>query len=1343
MDAEGLPPEFVDLVRRERTRVLPCVGAGLSIPAGIRDLASDVAHIASERGVEIAGDDLASVVQALELQRGVEETQAIVAEAIISTPVQPTRTQKALALCPLGIVATFNYDDCLERAAGEMGRTPLPLLPNTARAFRRPGPGELVVLHLHGSAADPSSIVLPGRTTEQLASNDAFMRLLTSLWTQYVVVYFGFSFAPSEVHLLGALEWLARELPDADKQRLLLRELEAQQRAEDLAPLVSIPLLEVVPYPDTPDHRAVHQAALLLGPTNEPAPDNLSTVAPAPVAHYEPAALLEVEPGAEPSVIQADALRAEWGMGGEWVSVDQLLDAGRTLVTAAPGMGKTQLVRIAGREPGRAQKPVLCQLKELPGLLDGTEDPWHAFARMAAGAQAFDDQTPVPSRERLEDGSYMFLLDALDEVPPRRRPEVADAVVAAVERWPQHGYLVTTRPTVDAARLVGAGFRSFRIVPSEGWGGRYFQRRGVPDRRVVELREKSPAASNLLSIPTYAAAIGERLADGDELSDRPIDLLLDPVRTLASEEALKQGRPQAAYLAWLQRLAVGLELRGRNEASTAELAALPGPEAEDAATTRERLVEAALLSDIPDRAEFPRRTVQEALCADALLRCADVVAAVRTVAAADLDGEEVFRGDIEHCLDQVWTNADAGQRAALRDLDPLRWARTITVGCTAADAEQALDIIWSWHYQHRLWMNWGTRGQLRGASESISLLTDHYPEVIRSRREEFIGATQSQEPTARGNAVDILSGLGSDEDAAGWLVPRLGDDNEVVRGLAASAARRLNVREALPVLREMFPGRQNESEAEAVARAVIALTPDAELGEVAQLLRQNGRVWGSVKNELIRRLTLDDTLAVLDAGVANAEEQVALLGLILQRDPPQSWQAAQVQRLSAILARDDVQLFEVPNVAHLREVLAGDQEAALRGIRDAAADGELHWSTLWFVESFQDELLRAELDGPAADAYAVLLEHKAAMAEAAEAAEAVPDASALAPRAGGQRAAADAASSLGRDLDERRVREDRVPDNPRVWPVENLTDGQRERLAELVQSWWPAQPLAEVVRHTGRSVEGNNGAVAAVCAAAALDLAVTDARWLDVFAAPGVMVLQPDTVGWLHRQYRPGVEEGAAAIIRAAHDEWHVYYAIGAFPVLQDAVARAFAERLHLVRDPLRFAHLLQTLVSAGHRELLGQFDESALDAAQRHALLEAKASAGDADAQLALVDEALAHVRDGVRGPPLRFSHAVTDERLIAPLAELLDLLGQSARVYDDLQRSAIQAMAASRSVTALRAYDRLMEADSPAAAFFWYPRAELAQTMATEAVLARLPEAVADVPAVVEGQGWHPGPE
>lgn len=751
MDAEGLPPNFVELVRRESGRVLPCVGAGLSIPAGIRDLASDVIRVASLRGVDIEASGLASVVQALEARRGEEATQAIVAEAVMSTRVHPTQTHTALALCPSGIIATFNYDDCLERAAMAVGRTPRPMMPNTAHAFRPPGPDQLVVLHLHGSASEPGSIVLPGRTTERLATNELFMRLLTSLWAEYVVVYFGFSFAPTEAHLIDALDWLARELPDADQQRLLLRELDVDQRHDELAPLLANPLFEVVPYPDTPDHRAVHQAALLLGPTNEPAPDNVAATAPHPVFHYEPAALLEVEPGADPSAVQAETLRADWGLGGEWVTVAGLLDARRAAVTASPGMGKTQLLRVAGREPRRAEKALLCQLKELPGLLDDVEDPRRAFARLVAGAEAFDPATPVPSRERLEEGAYVFLLDALDEVTPGRRPEVIDTVLAAAQRWPQHGYVVTTRPTVEALQLIRAGFRSFRIVPSAGWGNRYLQRRGVSEHSLAELRERAPTASNLVSIPTYAAAIGERLASGAELAERPIDLLLDPVRTLASNEAQRQGKPLAAYLAWLQRLAVGLELRGRNQATTAELAALPGPESEDAASTRERLVQAALLIDVPDRAEFPERTVQEGLCADALLGCTDVVAALRAVAAADLGSEEALRGDIEHCLDQVWANAMGEQREALRGLDELRWARTIAADCAPAEAEQAFDVIWTWHQRRRVWMNWAARGELRGASDAIALLAQTHPEVIRSppgrahRRDAEPGADRSRQ----------------------------------------------------------------------------------------------------------------------------------------------------------------------------------------------------------------------------------------------------------------------------------------------------------------------------------------------------------------------------------------------------------------------------------------------------------------------------------------------------------------------------------------------------------------------------------------------------------------------
>jgi len=543
MDAEGLPTDFVELLRTRGERVLPCVGAGLSIPAGIRDLASDLTRMASARGAEVDAGDLSSVVQALESQCGVEATQQMVAETIIATPVSPTPTQRALALCPSRIIATFNYDNCLELAAEQVGRTPRPLLPNTADAFRRPGPNELVVLHLHGAANNPASIVLPGRTSERLRRHELFMRVLTALWAQYIVVYFGFSFAQTEVHLFDALGWVARELPGADTQRLLLREPEAQERGEQLVSLVATGVFEVVPYPDTPDHRAVHQAALLLAPTNEPAADNVQGTAAEPTPHYEAPALLEIEPGADSTTVRAETLRADWGMGAGWVTIPELLDARRAVVIAPPGMGKTQLLRVSGREPDRGEKALLIALKELPGLFDADEDPVRAVARLVADGPAFDSATPVPSRERLEDGSYMFLLDALDEVPPGGQAEVIDAVLAAADRWPQHGYVVTTRPTVDAGSLIARGFRSFRIVSSSGWGNRYLQRRGVPTGRVEELRARAPTVANLLGIPTYAAAIAERLVEGIDPSDRPLDLLLDPVRSLARIEAEKQGKP--------------------------------------------------------------------------------------------------------------------------------------------------------------------------------------------------------------------------------------------------------------------------------------------------------------------------------------------------------------------------------------------------------------------------------------------------------------------------------------------------------------------------------------------------------------------------------------------------------------------------------------------------------------------------------------------------------------------------------------------------------------------------------------------------------------------------------
>ena len=1237
--------------------------------------------------------------------------------------------------CPSRVIVTFNYDECFELAARDAGLNPLPLLPDTAEAFRTPAPGEVAVLHLHGVATQPESLVLPGRTTQALEDNELFMRLLTSLWARHVVVYFGFSFAPTETHLFGALQWLATALPDAHAQRLLLRELEIEERAVELAPLAANPLFRVIAYPDTPEHRAVHQAALILGPTNEPTSDAVTEQAPAPTEHYEPPALLEAEPGADPTGVKADALRAEWGMGGGWVTIPALLASRRALVIAPPGMGKTQLLRAAGRAAVEGYKALVVALKNLPGPLDNVDDHLRAFAHLAIDAAAVDQTTPVPSRARLEDGSYLFLLDALDEVIPSERKAVIDAVCAAAERWPQHAYLVATRPTVETRQLVDRGFTSFRIVASAAWGMRYLARRGIPDERVTELQANAPTAASVLGIPMYAARIGERLAAGESLPDRPIDLLVDSVRALATAEARKQVKPEGAYAAWLQRLAVGLELRGVNEATTAELAELPGPEPGDVELTREQLVRAALLTDVPDTVSFPELTVQEALCADALLSCDDVVAVVRDVAVADLDGDDAFRGDLQHCLDQVWENASLDQRSGLRALDEYRWARTMPMTCAESDAAVALDVIWRWHVERRIWMDYAGQGQLRGPLDAVARIAASHPGVLLARRRELIDATSNtDQPTLRGNAIELLAELERDDDTADWLIPRLDDQNGVVQRHAAAAAAELGVSEALPTVRRVLPTLTDELVADAYAQTLLSLTPDDELGQVAELI-YNADAWPRVAEELARRLPLDDAVNVLAAGVGQPDEWRTLLVRTLARHAPESWSQAHVESLAASLVRQDAQPYEDYDSARLVAVVGRHPEAALRGVRDGAAQRAepLRWTNLFFVERLDRELLRTELDGPLGDAYTLLLERLDASA-----------ASGSTPSRQHQRAVQPPPtaqpSSLGRQLDDGEIREDRVPRNVLHWPADGLTADQRDRLAELVEAWWPKAPLRERIVQTDGGVEYNHLALAAVCAGAALDVSLSDERWLDVFDTPGAMSLQREVVVWLRRQHRPTVDEGAAAIIRASSDSWHAYYAVDAFATLTDTVARAFVERIPSLVDRHRFASVVAKVASSGHGHLLNELDESRLDATQLAALREARARAGDLDSQLAIANETVERVRAGEDAPPLGFAANVRDERMVEPLAQLLGLLGPSGGTRDDLQRSVVQALAATRSPAAVRAYDHLMEDRSFEAAFFWYPRTELARLMATDRVLARLPQRVAELPSVVERHGWRP---
>lgn len=1300
---EGLTDSFVDLVRRERARILPCTGAGTSIEAGVRDLTSSLIEAGAGRGIELIGD-LRAVTEALEGQLGLAETRQLVADVVTGLEVRPTKTYRALARCPVGIVATFNYDDALEQSALEAGKRPKPLVPSTAEAFQPPAEGELIVLHLHGSADRPDSIILPGKTTEALATDEAFLTLVRSLWAAHRLVYLGFSFGEDETHLREALEWMSRELPDAPQQQLLLSERGIEERQDDLAVLAGSDLVGIVSYPETPQHRAVHQAALLIAPTNEPIADAVTAFAREPNPYYLDPPVYQVPPGEADEGIRAKVLATELGLDSdERVSLPVLVGAGRALIVATAGMGKSELLHHVGQVGGDGLRPILyAELKAVVALLD-TDRPGSGFARLMAAAEAFNPDTQKATLDRLADGSYLFLLDGFDEVRKDAREAVMNELLAALDEWPQHGYVVATRPAIEAPELLEHGFIPFRIAPSSSWGWSYLLGRGIPEERIQAATAASPDISALISIPMYAARIGERLATGEDLPERPLDLLLDPVQAMARDEAGRRaGVGEADYERWLQWIGLALELRGINEATIEQVAAIPGPAGEETPTTRSNLIEAALLRDVPEVVAFVDSKVQETLCADAILRCRDPVRAVAELALADLDGEHVLRADIEHTLDLIWTNASPDQRQGLRGIDELRWASTASAAISANEAAEAFDVIWDWHADRRIWID--------GGRETLVRIAKTHPDAILRRRDDLLAATRSDQTTLRGNAAQVLAELAPDQQTANWLLPLIGDENGVVRRQAAAAAAQLGIRDALPKLQEEFE--RSLEEQDTFARALVTLATDDELGQVAALLSRWPRVWRGVAESVAGRLPLAETLDLLNQDPGDWDGWRDFLKKILERHPPADWTDDNVTQLSAFLVRH-VQLDEGRDLG-FENILADHPEAALTGIRAGANPEELSWIDLFFVRHLDRSLLEDELNGPLASAYQTLLSHLDFQAERAEA-EAEGNGTESSPDA--------APPGLGQQLEDGSIGADRVPTDPQRLAVDGLSPQQREILAGLVDAWWPDQPLAAVVRSEGGRFTANNGALAAVAASVALDLDPGRERWLDVLAASGVLGSVAGVIPWLARHYQADYAAPAGEIVAASNDGWHLYYAVGAFPELVTPVAAAFAAKASLLTDIPRFAAILQALVEQDHAELLQGVGDPDLTPEQAQALREAQAAAGDVEAQLELLAALTAAVEAGERVAPIGFSAAVDDERVTEALGDLLRILGPRRATHDDLQRSVVRSLAAGRSISAVRVYDRLLEDDSFEAAFFYYPRTELARQLATDQVLSRLP--------------------
>jgi len=1300
-----IPPELRALASGPIT---PFLGAGMALEAGI-PLASGLAELLVQVGrIEVDDSrDLVKVAKAMEEAHGEKGTQDILRGLINGLPLNSTAPLRALAAgCRGGVILTSNYDDAIEVSTEDAGLRPLPFVLNEALAHGPIGPDEVAVIHVHGRARTNAPLVLPGRETHALATDVAYVGLMGALLAPHPVVYLGFRIGAGEIPLQTTLAFLNSRVIGPAPQFLVVSARDAEGRQEQIEALEALGLT-VVTYEGS--HEFVSELAQFFAPRAEPLGETVSEqVGPAPEGWVMPR-MLRAPLEAAPSQLDQMLFSADRGLADAALPAKALVESTRALLVASPGMGKTELLAALARDPD-LPAAVMLDLRVVPSeLTDNEEDLPLAIARaLVRSGRASRREVPVPTLEILEQSGLLILLDSLDEVRAGR-VQVAAAIAAAVRHWPQHRWVVASRPVPEAQALVAEGFEVFRLWPSREWGAEYLDARGIDNRARREM-EESGGFDDLISIPLFAAAAAPRLIESD-LPERPLDLLVDLQRDAADAEQAKEALDGSLF-GWVRRLAVGLELRARATASVGELAAVAGPGAPEAKTLRERLIRSTLLAELPDRAGFARKTFQEALCAEAILAADDIAAALREIAEDSIDGETALRSDIDFTIDLVFENADRTQREALRELDSMRWARTVVSRGSEQDAEEAFDLIWNDAAESESFLSSFADHTIRSPIRAVGAIARKWPEVIKRRRDELIEASRAPQASQRYNAVLALGAMTPDtDDDLDWLFERVVDAEESVGRAAVGVIRHwrssaLFVRMWAAMEHLDKAGRVWSSAILTLAR--LAVTPE-DVERVVKAADQRSSVLRQFIGDAVPRLTREQHLALLPAWPSDGGLWRWYAGVLLADE---HWSAGEIDGLAWALIKHRIHLSDIVDQPAIRAFIVEHAEAVVAVVAEAAktyvSGNHTVFSMLWALPAER----RAELAG----GYAQLANY---LEELDSHVEGYPPPSARTSYE----------ERLLADLDSGAIDEEH-PASETHWP-KDFSGSQRARLAELAEAWWPDGELKVEDRYPSTSDEER--AVAAVSAAAAVDMVIDRQRWLAVMRAPEILDLVQSAYRWLGGQYDSAWDDDVVELVGEAQDGLAVSQAIAVLPAISDFVLNAMVSRLAALGGGRGWSNAVGLLREAGHGELLRPLLDEDLGDDQRRTVIGALAQDGDADAQVAVLEDMIERARAGEKFDGVSWRQAVSDPRVVELLGELILALPSvgptEGTTYGYEPRSAAEGMlAVATTEQALKVYDRLIAEDTPGHRYD-LSRAALLRRLVAERVLARLPEDLPDV--------------
>jgi len=1178
-----------------------------------------------------------------------------------------------------------------------------------------PDEGELQVVHLHGLPGTPSSLVLPGRSTNALLSDTVFERFLSATMAPANVLYLGFSFGLAELHLRSLLAWLSTEVDGAAEHFLLLSAEEVRARADDMALFAGFGMVDVVGYEADAAHSAVERVALALAPRTALGGDGRRSGRSEPT--WVQPVMVRGEGGEDREGLQQRIAGFDYGWaGGEAVAgTEQVLDAGRAIVIAAPGMGKSTLMRwlpaIANRD--------LCARGELgefspPRTGAAPED---AIARVL---RRVEDGERI-AVEDLRGGEAVLLLDGLDEVEEEVRDQAVAAISSAVACWPGHVWVVTSRPCDAATALAADGFAAFHILPSRRWARKYLETRSVPQDRVERAMLDGYGLGDLLGVPLFAERLADRLLDDDEEGWSPLELLISEQYAAIQREARKQGQTVADLGSWMRSLAVALELRGRSSASIDELAAVLGPGGLAASEARRRLVDVALLADAPGVVAFPLKTLQEGVCAEAILSARDPVAQLSYAAIAEVAGSKRLRDDFDFVADLVFEHADRDVRRTLMDIGPLRWARTVVTRGDEADAGEAFEILWQWHAAGDWSFGGFGESGLRTSRQAVVAIARRWPQIIRARREELEGETAGDSPAARARALTVLGQLPADEKTDGWLLPRLTDSDPQVAILACQIAGQLRATSAEGALRGLLDS-DHDRLARAALMALVEIVEVASLAEVGEKASARNRLQ-PIAERLLERLDLDTGIEMVTRSSNVDSATPSIMQRLLETAHADAWTEKRVSTL--MLACRTFGVGAMPDVDLLAGVFSRHPAAAIAAVRIQPISGGPYGPAgqLLPLSRLDADLLAGE-------------EH-VELSEAID--RAVRESADWEARSQQHERERERLEAL---LGERGLELDPSELDPSFGSIRKLPPKHRRLLGELVNRWWPNTGLA-----ISRDEALDERPRIMLLLGADISAPLTAARWrelLDAHLGAGPFgsfeLANEGILSWLIDTYDGDYEQEIFTRIDDAADALALRKLV-AIPGRGERTPQLIGlalDRLTVLGDDTSgWLSLATVLIEGGHTEDARALLEGAIPEETRNGLLARLAMRGDPLARVMVLEELTAEVERGESPDRPQWRESTPTPEVVAASARLADFALTHA--VEELPGFALALMQAHPDEETLRLLTDLADRHGETARWLPLSVIQMARRIATRDVLDRLPGALDEIAASFDAQAMR----